>query len=131
MRSGAKETVEVQRPDWAKAGEGVDRSGMARAKRVIDFIENLTVPSGTGQGKPIVLRQWQRQFIIDVYAPNDKGVRRVRRAIFSVARKNGKTMLIAALVLAHLVGPEAIPNGEQSWFHRDRHALRPSSIARR
>ena len=29
-----------------------------------------------------------------------------------MARKNGKTALIAALVLAHLVGPEAIRNGE-------------------
>lgn len=29
-----------------------------------------------------------------------------------MARKNGKTALIAALVLVHLVGPEAIPNGE-------------------
>lgn len=36
----------------------------------------------------------------------------VRRAILSIARKNGKTALIAALVLAHLVGPEAIENGE-------------------
>lgn len=36
----------------------------------------------------------------------------MRRALLSVARKNGKTALIAALVLAHLVGPEAIPNGE-------------------
>jgi phage terminase large subunit-like protein len=36
----------------------------------------------------------------------------VRRAILSIARKNGKTALIAALVLAHLVGPEAIQNGE-------------------
>ena len=36
----------------------------------------------------------------------------VRRAILSIARKNGKTALIAALALAHLVGPEAIPNGE-------------------
>lgn len=40
------------------------------------------------------------------------GRRRVRRAILSIARKNGKTALIAALVLVHLVGPEAIPNGE-------------------
>lgn len=72
----------------------------------------LRVPSGEGQGETIRLRDWQKQFIIDLYAPNDGGVRRVRRAIFSVARKNGKTMLIAALVLAHLVGPEAIPNGE-------------------
>lgn len=29
-----------------------------------------------------------------------------------MARKNGKTALIAALALAHLHGPEAIPNGE-------------------
>lgn len=38
--------------------------------------------------------------------------RKVRRAILSIARKNGKTALIAALVLVHLVGPEAIQNGE-------------------
>ncbi len=36
----------------------------------------------------------------------------MRRAILSIARKNGKTALIAALVLAHLVGPEAEANGE-------------------
>ena len=36
----------------------------------------------------------------------------MRRAILSIARKNGKTALIAALVLVHLVGPEAIENGE-------------------
>lgn len=36
----------------------------------------------------------------------------VRRAILSIARKNGKTALIAGLMLCHLVGPEAIPNGE-------------------
>jgi phage terminase large subunit-like protein len=36
----------------------------------------------------------------------------VRRAILSIARKNGKTALIAALVLVHLIGPEAVQNGE-------------------
>ena len=36
----------------------------------------------------------------------------VRRAVLSVGRKNGKSATIAALVLAHLYGPEAIPNGE-------------------
>lgn len=39
-------------------------------------------------------------------------MRAVRRAVFSVARKNGKSAFIAALVLAHLYGPEAIQNGE-------------------
>src|SRR5262245_65185227 len=34
------------------------------------------------------------------------------RAVVSLARKNGKTALIAALVLAHLHGPEQEINGE-------------------
>jgi phage terminase large subunit-like protein len=38
--------------------------------------------------------------------------RKVRRAILSIARKNGKTALIACLVLAHLAGPAQIVNGE-------------------
>jgi phage terminase large subunit-like protein len=36
----------------------------------------------------------------------------VRRAILSLARKNGKTALTAAIALAHLIGPERIENGE-------------------
>jgi phage terminase large subunit-like protein len=44
----------------------------------------------------------------------------VRRAILSVARKNGKTALIAALVLVHLIGPEAIEHGEVYSAANDR-----------
>lgn len=85
----------------------------ARAERVIAFIEQLTVPSGEGQGSKFKLREWQKRFIRDIYEPHDQRDRRVvRRAILSIARKNGKTALIAALVLVHLVGPEAIRNGE-------------------
>ena len=36
----------------------------------------------------------------------------VRRAVLSMARKNGKTALIAAIALAHLVGPESHKHGE-------------------
>jgi phage terminase large subunit-like protein len=73
----------------------------------------LTVPSGTGQGKPFNLQKWQKDFIRDIYEPSfPDGRRVVRRAILSMARKNGKTALIAAIALAHLVGPEWIPNGE-------------------
>ncbi|WP_343232603.1 terminase large subunit [Microvirga antarctica] len=74
------------------------------------------VPSGEGQGGPFKLREWQKTFIRAIYEPHqftgEEWRRIVRRAILSIARKNGKTALIAALVLAHLVGPEAIPNGE-------------------
>ena len=84
-----------------------------RAARVIQFIECLTVPSGVGQGGNLVLREWQRDFIRDIYEPHGLDEKRIpRRAILSIARKNGKTALIAALALAHLVGPESIPNGE-------------------
>ena len=83
-----------------------------RAGRVIRFIERLTVPSGIGQGRPFKLDAFQQRFIRDIYEPHIGPNRAVRRAILSIARKNGKTALIAAIVLAHLVGPEAIVNGE-------------------
>src|SRR5580765_4272879 len=86
--------------------------GRARAKAVIRFIEQLTIPSGTGQGKPFKLEPFQKAFIRDVYEPYIGDRRVVRRAILSMARKNGKTALIAAIVLAHLVGPEAVVHGE-------------------
>ena len=84
-----------------------------RVRDIISFIEKLTVPSGKGEGKPFKMRRFQRRFIQDVYGPVDRlGNRRIRRAILSIARKNGKTSLIAALVLVHLIGPEAVNNGE-------------------
>ena len=94
--------------------------GRERAQLVIDFIEMLTVPSGKGQGKPFKLRPFQKKFIKDIYEPHCNGKRVVRRAILSMARKNGKTALIAAIVLVHLVGPEWEPNGEIYCAANDR-----------
>jgi phage terminase large subunit-like protein len=72
----------------------------------------LIVPSGEGSGAKFELRPFQKRFIREIYQPRTNGKRSVRRAILSVARKNGKTALIAGLVLVHLIGPEAVPNGE-------------------
>jgi phage terminase large subunit-like protein len=72
--------------------------GKRRAARVIKFIETLTVPSGMGQGRRFKLATWQKKFIRDIYEPHRMGRRVVRRAILSIARKNGKTALIATLV---------------------------------
>jgi len=84
-----------------------------RVKNIIKFIEQLTVPSGKGEGGRVKLRPFEKKFIQDVYGQvNELGNRKVRRAILSMARKNGKTFLIACLALVHLVGPEAIKNGE-------------------
>lgn len=84
-----------------------------RAQRVIEFCEKLTVTIGDGLNQPLTLRPFQRDFIYKVYAPHAEGSskRLVRRAVYSVARKNGKTELAAALILCHLVGPESEPNG--------------------
>ena len=67
------------------------------------------------------LDEFQKKFIRDVY-DNPAGT---RRAILSVARKNGKTGLIAGLLLAHLVGPEAKQNSQivSGAMSRDQAAL--------
>lgn len=92
-----------------------------RAQRVIDFVELLTVPSGKGAGKQFRLEDFQKDFIRDIYAEwAPDWSRRVRRAILSIARKNGKTALIAALVICHLIGPEAVQNGEIYSVANDR-----------
>lgn len=78
-----------------------------RAELVCQFIQKyLIVPEGADVGQPIVLRPWQRKIIEGIYEPN------VRRVLVSLARKNGKTSLVAMLVLAHLIGPEARRNAQ-------------------
>lgn len=82
---------------------------MTRGEAVVEFISRyILVPDGAGVGQPMVLAQFQRDFVLAVY-DNPAGT---RRAFLSLARKNGKTALIAALLLAHLVGPEARQNAQ-------------------
>lgn len=95
---------------------------MSRAAAVIEFIETLCpIPEGAGVGQPMKLAQFQREFISAVY-DNPHGT---RRAFLTMARKNGKTGLIAALLLAHLVGPEAVRNAQivSGAMSRDQAAL--------
>lgn len=85
----------------------------SRVHNITAFVEKLTIPSGKGVGKPFKLRPFQKKFIEAIYGPvNKDGNRIVRRAILTMGRKNGKSVLIAALALVHLVGPENVKNGE-------------------
>lgn len=80
---------------------------MTRGEKVIRFINQYCViPEGQHVGKPVVLAPFQRDFILDIY--DNPHV--TDTAILSIARKNAKTGLIAFLVLAHTVGPEAMQN---------------------
>lgn len=95
---------------------------MTRAALVIRFIEtHCKTPDGAHVGKPIVLAEFQKEFIRACY-DNEAGT---RRAYLSIARKNGKSALLAGLLLCHLVGPEAKQNSQlvSGAMSRDQAAL--------
>lgn len=80
-----------------------------RGERVIAFIETyLTAPEGDMVGQPLKLEPFQKRFITEIY-DNPVGT---HSAYLSIARKNGKSALIAGILLAHLCGPEAVQNSQ-------------------
>ncbi len=82
---------------------------LTRGEKVCAFIETYCLaPEGEHIGKPIELQKFQRDFILQIYDNPE----RTHTAILSIARKNGKTALIAGLLLAHLCGPEAVQNSQ-------------------
>lgn len=82
---------------------------LTRGEKVCKFIETYCcAPEGDHVGKPIKLEPFQRRFVLEIY---DNPLV-THSAYLSIARKNGKTALIAALLLAHLCGPEAVQNSQ-------------------
>ena len=78
-----------------------------RSDRIIRFCERyLVVPEGADVGKPVRLREWQRDIIRQIYDTP------TRQAIVTMPRKQGKTALCAMLVLAHVIGPESQRNSQ-------------------
>lgn len=85
------------------------KKSLTRGEKVIAFIETYCrAPEGKHVGQPLVLLPFQKKFILEVY-DNPHGT---HTGILSIARKNGKTALIASLLLAHLVGPESVMNSQ-------------------
>jgi phage terminase large subunit-like protein len=88
--------LEVPKVDWGKpSGE------------VIAFAHALVVPAGKHVNTALRLRKFQIEWIRAVYNRMDEntGQRVVKQAVLSVARRNGKTLLAAVILLAHLAGP--------------------------
>jgi hypothetical protein len=84
-----------------------------RADRMIAFINLLPLVDGPAVGQRFVVDPWLEAWIRDIYEPEFvDGVRVVRTAVLSCARKNAKSYAVAGLLLGHLCGPEAIPNGQ-------------------
>lgn len=71
---------------------------------VADFIDTLCrLSKGEWGGKPMELRQWQRDLLDDLFALRPDGLRRYRTAYIQLPRKNGKSTLGAALALYFLL----------------------------
>lgn len=89
--------------DW----RNVPLSKCTRAERNMKFIEGyFKIPEGDKVGQPLRLTLFQEVFFYCVFDSPTK----IRRVIFSIARKNAKTALIAIIVILFIVGPEAIKN---------------------
>lgn len=68
-------------------------------KQFCEWVTTLKIPAGPLAGKPYRIHPWQRRWITGAMK------RGIREAGLSVSRKNGKSGLIALLLLGHLVGP--------------------------
>jgi len=74
-----------------------------RALESIEFIQMLKAVDDF-YGQPFKLLDWQYQVLWDVYGTvKDDGYRQYRYAYLEIPKKNGKTSLIAAIALYHLV----------------------------
>jgi len=74
-----------------------------RSLEVVEFVQLLNLTDDF-YGQPLVLQNWQHEIIWNVYGTvNEQGLRQFRYAYLEIPKKNGKTTLIAALGLYHLV----------------------------
>ena len=81
--------------------KGLPVSELTKGEKVIRFAETfLRVPEGMKTGQRLKLDLFQKAFIIALFDGND-----ITEAYLSIARRNGKTFVIAVILLAFIVGP--------------------------
>lgn len=73
------------------------------ADEVLWVIRQLVHTKGKYAGTPFRLFDFQEDFVRQLLAKNRAGRRKVTRALYGIARKNGKTELIAALAIALMI----------------------------
>ena len=73
--------------------------------RVVNFISKLKHYTGSHNNKPFILSDWQFWIVCSIYGFKRKkdDTRVIRSVYIEVARKNGKTALVSALCLYHLI----------------------------
>lgn len=94
MKGGPKTGVLSDLPLW------LDDLPPGGGRRVFEFCRKYLSPTeGTGAGRPLVLRPWQRNLVNGVYDEP-----RPRSGLWSLPRGNGKSSLAAALAVFSLFG---------------------------
>lgn len=76
-----------------------------KCERVLSFVSKLKHYQGKCAGKPFVLEEWQKWIIYSIFGfyYKDSSERLVKKALITVARKNGKSFQIAAMALYMLI----------------------------
>jgi phage terminase large subunit-like protein len=70
----------------------------AAANRALNFIQSLKQSKGRWAGCPLILMDWQKDFIAKLFGTlNPDGTRQYRKAALFVPRKNGKTEITAGI----------------------------------
>lgn len=93
--------------DLQKAEENGWYFSEASVTKVVDFIASLSHFTGKHAGKPFILQPWQLFIIANLYGFHNKdGSRRFQTAYIEMARKQGKTALVAALSLYSLLADD-------------------------
>jgi len=109
----ARQRRAIEEADKVERDLPWEADGLSRAEKVIAFLEFLPITKGHLVGSNMRLLPEQRVFVQTVYGDLDAvGKRRVKIAIQSEPRGNGKTGLLAGLSLCHLLGPESMRRGE-------------------
>ncbi len=71
------------------------------AQKIVDWFELLRHSKGVLAGKPIILTDWQKFHICQLYGwrHKDTGLKRFKKSFIEVARKNGKSQEEAGIAL--------------------------------
>lgn len=89
--------------DW----QNIPIEKLTEGEKVLRFAsDNLVFPEGKMVGKPLILDVFQQVFILSVFDSPDH----VAKSLLSMARRNGKTLLMSVICMAYLVGPMARTN---------------------
>jgi len=99
---------ETPRTETVTPDEAWRAPDLTRDQRMVAFIESIPITKGIFVGRTLELLAYQRDFIRKLYGEGST----VKNAVLSVPRGNGKTGFMAALIVAHLLGPESEPRGE-------------------